>query len=98
MDYQSELAKGVILVSTVFFGLIGLLIGLANDKTLKDSARKWLRGRVMLSFLFGICALFSALLWFLKPLPSLPGISLLLLLFQVAAFWAVIYGFWDQRQ
>ncbi|GEM_PF-3587834 len=97
VDYLGDLMTGVLIASTAFCGLTGILIG-----QIKQGGLATVRGAVgaiSASFILGVIAILFAIIWFSAPSADISWISPRViapwsLFLQIILFTAVVVDLW----
>lgn len=97
--YENELMMGVIVASTAFCGLTGVVIGQVKEAKMSCFMIKPLKIVLSISFLCGVLAVLLAIIWFPSGLSSTEWhsptiLSPWLLFMQIIFFMATIVDFW----
>ena len=97
--YLGDLMMGVLVASTAFCGLTGVVIGQIKESNMIAFSRKQMKLILSVSFVLGVGAVLLAILWFLTPVQTTSRLSPLVvcpwfLFVQVILFVAVVVDFW----
>lgn len=95
LEHQNELAMAVLVASTAFAGLTGVVIGQITQHKLPISTTKRLKNSLQWSFMAGVIAASLAIFWFVKPCIWTVGVAAIGLVFQISLFWPIVYRFWS---
>ncbi|UCH51152.1 MAG: hypothetical protein JSV54_09215 [Chloroflexota bacterium] len=97
VDYLGDLMMGVLVASTAFCGLTGILIG--QIKVGRLVTVRGAVGGITASFVLGIIAILAAILWFSAPMTDISLLSTRViapwsLFLQILLFTGVVVDLW----
>ena len=98
-EYPSDLMMAVVVASTAFVGLTGVILGQLTWTTARSSEQvpAWLRQNLIYSSLAGIVAVFLGILWFVCGSQCVKVSSVFLFVAQVIWFGVPWSQFWLGR-
>ena len=98
-EYLGDLMMGVLIASTAFCGLTGVVIGQIRERESEIARRKAMVGFLSASFFFGVIAILFTIMWFSAPSTEISWLSPTVispwaLFAQIVLFVSVIVDFW----